>query len=194
MRRTRSWNSSPPRLPQRPPQPSFMSVVLPPPRALSSRRLGHCPAGGPSHRPYARPQCRRRRSRRHPLPPRLAASPLIRLPRWPADRLCIPEAGGLRLQVLQELHSTPLGGHFGRSKTLALACRSVWWPGLSAEVEEYIRTCPTCQRVKADHLLPAGLLFPLPMLTRLGGCVSLDFIELQRPGRATTLCRCTSTC
>ena len=33
MRWTRSWNSSPPRLPQRPPQPSFMSVVLPPPRA-----------------------------------------------------------------------------------------------------------------------------------------------------------------
>ena len=78
--------------------------------------------------------------------------------------------------MLQELHSTPLGGHFGRDKTLALARRSVWWPGLSAAVEEYIRTCPTFQRVKADHLLPAGLLFPLPV--RRGSCISLDFIEL----------------
>ena len=94
------------------------------------------------------------------------------------DRLCIPAAGGLRLQVLQELHATPLGGHFGRDKTLALARRSVWWPGLPAEVDEYIRTCPTCQRVKADHLPPAGLLFPLPVPTRRGGCISLDFLEM----------------
>ena len=100
----------------------------------------------------------------------------LRSPR--GGRLCIPEAGGLRLQALQELHSTPSGGHFGRDKTFALARRSVWWPGLSAAVEEYIRTCPTCQRVKADHLPPAGLLSPLPVPTRRGRCISLDFIEL----------------
>jgi len=63
------------------------------------------------------------------------------------DRLCVPAAGELRAQVLRELHATPLGGHFGRDKTLALARRLVWWPGLSAAVEEYVRTCPTCQRV-----------------------------------------------
>ena len=78
------------------------------------------------------------------------------------DRLCIPAEGGLRLQVLMELHATSFGGHFGREKTLALAPRSVWWPGLPATVEEYIRSCPICQRVKADHLQPAGLLFLLP--------------------------------
>ena len=94
------------------------------------------------------------------------------------DRLCVPAAGGLRTLVLRELHATPLGGHFGRDKTLALARRSVWWPGLSVAVEEYVRTCPTCQRVKADHLPPAGLLFPLPVPTRRGGCISLDFLEL----------------
>jgi hypothetical protein len=30
------------------------------------------------------------------------------------DRLCIPSVGELRVQVLRELHATPLGGHFGR--------------------------------------------------------------------------------
>ena len=53
------------------------------------------------------------------------------------DRLCVPAAGGLRTLVLRELHATPLGGHFGRDKTLALARRSVWWPGLSVAVEEW---------------------------------------------------------
>ncbi len=44
-------------------------------------------------------------------------------------------------------------------------------------MEEFIQTCPTCQRVKADHLPPAGLLFPLPVPTRRGGSISLDFLE-----------------
>jgi hypothetical protein len=98
------------------------------------------------------------------------------------DRLCIPAAGGLHRTMLQELHATPLGaavgGHFGRDKTLSLARRSVWWPDLLATVTEYVRTCPTCQRVKAEHLPPAGLLFPLPVPSRRGGCISLDFMEL----------------
>ncbi len=91
------------------------------------------------------------------------------------NRLCNPAAGGLRRTVLQELHATPLGGHFGRDKSLSLARRSVWWPGMPAAITEYVRTCATCQRVKADHLPPAGLLFPLPVLSRRGGCISLDF-------------------
>jgi hypothetical protein len=93
--------------------------------------------------------------------------------------LCIPAAGDLRRTVLTELHATPLGGHFGRDKTLALARRCVWWPGLPAAVDEFIKTCATCQRVKADHQAPAGLLFPLPVPTRRGGCISLHFLELM---------------
>ncbi len=45
-------------------------------------------------------------------------------------RLCMPSAGEHRVQVPRELHATPLGGHFGRDRTLTLVLRSVWWPGL----------------------------------------------------------------
>ena len=41
-----------------------------------------------------------------------------------------------------------------------------------------MRTCPTCQRVKADRQPPSSLLFPLPVPTRRGGCIGLDFLEL----------------
>ena len=94
------------------------------------------------------------------------------------DRLCIPDIPALRQRVLEELHATPLGGHFGRDKTLALARRTVWWPALPSDLETFIRTCPTCQRVKAEHGPPAGLLYPLPVPARRGGAISLDFIEL----------------
>ena len=80
--------------------------------------------------------------------------------------------------MLEELHATPLGGHFGRDKTLALARRTVWWPSLLADVDLFLSTCPVCQRVKADHGRPAGLLYPLPVPMRRGGTISLDFIEL----------------
>ncbi len=86
--------------------------------------------------------------------------------------------GELRVQVLRELHTTPLGSHFGRYKILALVCRSVWWSGLPAAVKEFVQICPTCQRVKADHLPAAGLLFPLLVPTCRGGSISLDFLEL----------------
>ena len=110
------------------------------------------------------------------------------------DRLCVPAAGGHPTQVLGELHATPLGGHFGRDKTLALARRSVWWPGLTAEVEEYVRTCPTCQRVKADHLPPAGLLSPLPVPRAAAGASASTSSSCPPLAPGTTFCRCTSTC
>ena len=52
------------------------------------------------------------------------------------------------------------------------------WPGLPAAVKGYVRSCSTCRRVKADHLPPAGLLYPLPIHTRRGGGISLDLLEL----------------
>jgi hypothetical protein len=33
-----------------------------------------------------------------------------------------------------------------------------WWVGLKRDVAEYVTVCDTCQRVKAEHQRPAGLL------------------------------------
>ena len=96
------------------------------------------------------------------------------------DRLCVPSVPDLRRRVLEELHATPLGGHFGRDKTIALARRLVWWPALLPDLDLLIRSCPTCPRIKAEHGPPAGLLYPLPVPSRRGGTISLDFIELPR--------------
>ena len=94
--------------------------------------------------------------------------------------MCIPAADGLRGSVLEELHATPLGGHFCSDKTMALALRLVWWPRLAADVTAFIASCPTCQLTKVEHGPQAGLLFPLPVPSRRGGTVSLDFLELPK--------------
>ena len=97
-------------------------------------------------------------------------------------RLCVPAAdAALSAQVMHELPAKPMGWHFGHDKTLALARRSVWWPGQPAAVEKYVHTCPTCQRVEAaDHLPPAGLLFLLQVPTRQkhASAWPVEFLEL----------------
>ena len=92
------------------------------------------------------------------------------------DRLCVPEGDGLREQVLRECHDGPLGGHFGRAQTQSLVSRLAFWNGQDREVAANLCSCPRCQRVKADHCGPRGLLHALPLPTRRGGMIGLDFI------------------
>jgi len=93
-----------------------------------------------------------------------------------ADRLCVPDGGGLRLKILRECHDTPLGGHFGRHKTTALVRRLAYWPGQTRDVDAYVRSCEICQRTKAEHVGPRGLLHPLPLPTRRGGVIGVDWL------------------
>jgi transposase InsO family protein len=44
-------------------------------------------------------------------------------------------------------------------------------------VQEFVRACSTCQRNKSEHLLPAGLLLPLPVLSGVWTDIGLDFME-----------------
>ena len=92
-----------------------------------------------------------------------------------ADRLCIPAGGGLRAQVLRECHDGPLGGHFGRAKTGSLVRRLAFWVGHDFDVAEYVRSCQTCQRTKAEHCGPRGLIHPLPLPSRRGGRIGVDY-------------------
>jgi len=92
------------------------------------------------------------------------------------DRLCIPAGGELRAQVLRECHDGPLGGHFGRLKTGSLVRRLAFWVGQDVDVAEYVRSCQTCQRTKAEHCGPRGLIHPLPLPSRRGGMIGVDWI------------------
>ena len=79
-------------------------------------------------------------------------------PRW---RLCIPK-GTLRQRLLALHHDCSSSGHPGRDKTYSKLCRDYFWPGMSRDVNQYVRSCDKCQRVKGDrpqqNLLPAFIL------------------------------------
>lgn len=67
----------------------------------------------------------------------------------------------LRNDILQACHDEPSAGHLGYARTLARIKKAYYWPKLSANVRQYVRTCRDCQRRKAQPGRPAGFLQPI---------------------------------
>src|SRR3954468_14082693 len=77
---------------------------------------------------------------------------------------------------MQEHHDTSIAGHQGVERTYESIHRHYYWPRMSVDVGKYVRTCDSCQRIKPDLQMKAGLLQPLPILERKWEWVSMDFI------------------
>ena len=112
--------------------------------------------------------------RRHYENPRLPYYKMNGLLYW-KHKLCIPR-GPIRNFILSEVHDAPTAGHLGQDKTVSKAALRYHWPSLAADVREYVRTCPKCQRNKVLNRKKAGLLRPLQIAERKWGSVSMDFI------------------
>nr|XP_037290929.1 uncharacterized protein K02A2.6-like [Rhipicephalus microplus] len=69
-----------------------------------------------------------------------------------SDRVVIPQK--LRFRVLEALHS----GHPGIIRMKALARSYVWWPGMDAAIEEWVRCCSSCQETRPE--LPRAPVHP----------------------------------
>ena len=70
------------------------------------------------------------------------------------SRIVIPPP--LQQQILEKLHE----GHLGITKCRDRARQSVWWPGLSTQLEKIVTSCETCckhQQQRAQPLVPSEL-------------------------------------
>ena len=52
-------------------------------------------------------------------------------------------------------------GALRRATTGSLVRRLAFWVGQDVDVAEYVRSCQTCQRTKAKHSGPRGLIHPV---------------------------------
>jgi hypothetical protein len=103
--------------------------------------------------------------------------------RYDQTRLCIPR-GPLRAQILYDHHDTPMAGHQGIERTYAAVHKLFYWPRMNNDVRNYVKSCDSCQRIKASQQVPAGLLQPLPIPKQPWDQVSMDFITQLPPTKA----------
>ena len=64
------------------------------------------------------------------------------------SRIIIPAS--MRQSILDKVHT----GHQGISKCRERARQSIWWPGLSKQLEELVKSCPDCYRVQKERAQP----------------------------------------
>jgi len=86
----------------------------------------------------------------------------------------VPDIGDLRQQALRLAHGA---GHEGVQKTLHRLRSDFYIPGDCSLVQDWVRTCDTCQRNKTQTLRLAGLLQPLEVPSQVWADISMDFIE-----------------
>jgi hypothetical protein len=79
------------------------------------------------------------------------------------NRIVVPKDVNLLQQLLQEFHSSPIGGHSGLTRTLARVTQQFYWLDMKHDVQQYVQSCTICQQAKTLHTKPAGLLQPLPI-------------------------------
>ena len=73
-------------------------------------------------------------------------------------RLCIPDVGGLKKEIMEEAHSSTYAMHPGSTKMYHTLREHYWWRGMKKDVAEFVSICLICQQVKVEHQRPAGLL------------------------------------
>ncbi|CAI7740239.1 unnamed protein product [Closterium sp. NIES-53] len=93
-----------------------------------------------------------------------------------SGKIWVPSYAPLRQILLEEFHDVPYAGHFGSNKTLAGIAKYYYWPGMAADVQQFVTFCDTCQRMKSSKQKKTGLLQPLPVPEQPWQVVSLDFM------------------
>ena len=85
-------------------------------------------------------------------------------------RIVIPSS--MRLQILDKIHE----GHQGIAKCRERAKRSVWWPGLSREIQDLVQQCRTCALHRDNKPEP---LIATPLPDRPWQIVATDLFQMK---------------
>src|SRR5882672_7167632 len=73
------------------------------------------------------------------------------------ERVCLPEA--LHAGCVRFFHDHALAGHMGFDKTYDQIQRRFYWTGMYKYIQNYVSTCPTCQKHRYKNRKQLGLLY-----------------------------------
>ena len=88
-----------------------------------------------------------------------------------ANRIVMPSI--IQKETFEQLHV----GHQGIDKCRRRAKQSVWWPGLSSQLEQVVRECPECIKFQSQRVEP---LKTTPLPKRPWQKVATDLFEWNK--------------
>ncbi|KAL5546737.1 hypothetical protein UlMin_006424 [Ulmus minor] len=91
-------------------------------------------------------------------------------------RICIPNDEELRNPLLEEAHTTSYSVHPSATKIYKDMKEGFWWSGMKKDVANYVAKCLVCQKIKAEHQRPAGVLQPIEIPEWKWEQISMDFV------------------
>jgi hypothetical protein len=103
---------------------------------------------------------------------------------WFKDRLCVPDIKSIRELILKKAHETAYSIHPGSKKMYQDLKKRFWWYDMKREITKYVAICDSCQRIKAEHQRPEGLLQPLQIPQWKWDEIGMDFIVSLPRSRA----------
>jgi hypothetical protein len=77
---------------------------------------------------------------------------------------------------LRKAHRTLYTIHAGEKNMYVDLKKTYWWEMMKVDVAKYASSCGVCQRVKAEHTRPAGLLQSLEVLEWPQNDIAMDFL------------------
>ena len=95
--------------------------------------------------------------------------------------LCIIEIGFVyddefKKSIFEEAHKGSFAMHPGSTKMYQDLKTSYWWSGMKRDVSEFVTKCMVCQKVKAEHQVPSGLLQPIKIPEWKWDRITMDFV------------------
>jgi len=86
------------------------------------------------------------------------------------SRIVVPAS--MRQVTLEKIHH----GHQGIQRCRMRVSSSVWWPGVSREMENFVQSCPVCQKTTPPNREP---LITTPLPSYPWECIAADLFELK---------------
>jgi hypothetical protein len=82
------------------------------------------------------------------------------------------------MQIIYKTHNSETGGHPGKMKTTELVSKSYFWPKITHDIQNYVKSCQLCKRVKASRFALLKYLRSLFVLFQAWQNISVNYITL----------------
>ena len=92
------------------------------------------------------------------------------------DRVCVPSDSELKKATLAGAHSESFAMHPVSTKMYQDLKVSYWWSEMKRDVSKFVTKCMVCQKVKAEHQVPSGLLQPIRIPEWKWDRITMDFL------------------